>query len=77
MWMWAAIDQGRPVARQAWLGRTKPHCGASPRSDVSQFRHFPFWRKRFMVPRDFAAGKVILFMIIKGLAKSQDLWRAV
>jgi hypothetical protein len=28
----------------------------------SQFRHFPFWRKHFMVPRDFAIGKVILLI---------------
>jgi len=65
------------VARQAWLGRTKPHCGAPPRPDVSQFRHFPFWRKRFMVPRDFVVGKVILSMNIKGLSGSKSLWRAV
>jgi hypothetical protein len=34
----------------------------------SQFRHFPFCRKRFMVPRSFATGKVGLSINIKGLA---------
>jgi hypothetical protein len=44
---------------------------------VSQFRHFPFHAKRIMVPRDFAIGKVILLMKIKGLLENPGLWRAV
>jgi hypothetical protein len=43
----------------------------------SQFRHFPFSPKRFMVPRGFATGKISLSINVKGLAGAQDLWRAV
>jgi len=35
----------------------------------SQFRHFPFCRKRFMVRPGFAIGKVGLSINIKGLAQ--------
>jgi hypothetical protein len=38
---------------------------------------FHFRRKRFMVPRDFATGKVILSITIKGLAEYRGLWRSV
>jgi hypothetical protein len=44
-----------PMPEKACLERARPPI-------FSQFRHFPFWRKRFMVPRDFAVGKVILFI---------------
>jgi hypothetical protein len=38
---------------------------------------FPIFRKRFMVPRGFAIGKLGLSINIKGLAKAKGLWRAV
>ncbi len=43
----------------------------------SQFRHFPFLPKRFMVPRGFAIGEPGLSINIKGLSCALSLWRAV
>jgi hypothetical protein len=38
---------------------------------------FHFARKRFMVPLDFAIGKLGYSINIKGLAETLSLWRAV
>jgi hypothetical protein len=38
---------------------------------------FHFARKRFMVPLDFAIGKLGYSINIKGLAEALSLWRAV
>jgi hypothetical protein len=48
-----------------------------PKRIFSRFRHFPFLRKRFMVPRGFATGMLELSFNIKGLACALSLWRAV
>jgi len=44
---------------------------------VSPLLHFPLSRKRFMVPRGFAIGRLGLSINIKGLGRSPSLWRAV
>jgi hypothetical protein len=46
------------------------------RPDLSAIAAFPIVRKRFMVPRGFAIGKLGFSINIKGLAKAKGLWRA-
>jgi hypothetical protein len=60
------------LKRRIWKGESAPDAQISP-----PLWHFPLSRKRFMVPLDFAIGKLRYSINIKGLAETLSLWRAV